>query len=150
MKFISVLFVVLVLYVSWNWSQHETEFDVSTHNQLQLELADFIQKYVRDNLPGVSNIIFHHVWTEPMTKGMVKASFEYSFDLPGNMGPASQSVLNGFALLAPSADRSGFILEHIEIANEKLEFKEGTTITPGDSSSIKNDEAEPETSTESL
>lgn len=130
MKFLSVIFLLIALTWSWRGYKNTSEVPVVVHHHLQTELRNFIAEYVEQNAPGATNILFHRFWTEPTQTSEVRATFEYSFDSKNNEGEGATTRLRGYAYLSPQGGVDQWSLDRIEVNNQVIDFKNGSTISP--------------------
>ncbi len=120
---------------SWNSTQKE-EPVVFTHRMIQNELAIFISDYIKQKVSGSQPVEFQSMWTELLPSKQIRAHFRYRFETAaGESGEAL--TMKGFALLRPEKqDDSGnaasvateWSLDHVEIENEVVDFKDGSRI----------------------
>lgn len=131
MKFVALFLLVGALAWSWSGYKREALVPVSTHYQLQEEMKNLIAEVIASNVQGAKNLEFKKFWTEPTQTDLVRAVFEYSFDSAVATDDAVRSSLRGVAFLKPSADKSSWTLEKVEIEEESAEFEKGVFVQPG-------------------
>lgn len=130
MKFLSVIFLLIILVWSWRGYKNTSEVSVAIHHHLQTELRNFITEYVMQNAPQATNVLFHRFWTEPTQTAEVRAIFEYSFDSKNDENENTTTRLRGFAYLSPQGGVDQWSLDRIEVNNQIIDFKNGSVISP--------------------
>lgn len=130
MKFIAVIGLILILVITWRGYKGTSDVSSLTHYNLQTELKSFITNYIQTHLKGVSNITFQKFFTEPTNTAEVRAVFEYSFDSDSGEGDTARTLLTGYAYLTPQGDQKNWSLDRIEIADQVIDFKNGTLLGP--------------------
>lgn len=145
MKFVSLIFVVGLLYWSWKLVHETRPLDQATHIELQEDVMKMISDYIQNNLPTSRGLKFERFWTEKITDQKVKASFVYSFeDLNPDLGEARVQI-EGFAILNKLASEESeeevqsWSFDELHIQNNQIDFKEALIIDP---SQPDNDEVE--------
>lgn len=139
MKFVSILFFVAALTLTWKIMDYEPAIAVETHTQIQTELEKVIRATIEKSRPKAQDIYFEKMWTENIAPTRVLAHFEYSFSEAAENGEVVQQTVKGQAFLdrQGSADpnEDAWALDEVTVNDATLEFTEGTVITPQQSPS---------------
>lgn len=143
MSYVSAILFFFIIWVSQFVTSFERNVSFEQHAQLQKELGEFIEGYVKQQLPGVTEFKMHSIYTKPPKKGKLRAYFNYSFK---DSSKETLTELDGFATLQKIKDQpqQEWSLDGIEISGEKVTFDEPLVITSGMGAQESNTPAEPD------
>lgn len=133
MKYLSLLFLVICMSWSWAISHSPAPVAETTHVGIQNDLKRLISEYIKENAPEAQGLRFEQFWTQTLNKNQVKAVFSYSFQQGEEGDPRTARIgIEGYALLNRGDDPSGeydvWSLDSLFVENNRIEFKEGTSI----------------------
>lgn len=146
MKILSLFFFTVLLVWSWNVSTRVPPVDFATHASIQSKLMEFIQNYIQQKKPNITDYKIQKIWTETVNETEVKATFRHSFSETAD-GVKTTSEIESQMILKRVDDvvnEQGESLENWQIVSSKttsdaIQFEDGLTITPGE---VKADQVE--------
>ncbi len=133
MKYLNL--IILFAFVYWSWGVAKTPASISeeTHLSLQQDLKTIISNYISENLPNSKNLKFERLWTERVNENQIKATFNYSFDDPGEDIAAARIIIDGYAVLnrkgQDNPEYEVWNFDELFILNNHIQFEEGEAIT---------------------
>lgn len=135
MKYVSLVFIIGLMWWSWSAVKSPSRLSEATHMGIQADLRRVITEYIEQNVPHVQNIQFEKFWTETIKKNKVKATFSYTFEeAQGAEGNAARIGIDGHAILNQIKDETGqfdlWSLDELYVFNNRIDFKEGVSINP--------------------
>ncbi len=138
-KFLGVLFLTAALIFTWQMIHSPTATGSETHVGIQSELRTMILNTVHSKKPDVQNLRITRLWTEAMGENKVKAVFSYAFDeLSEDKTQVQSQTVDGEAILHREASEDLAIdkwaLQSVKTTNDKIQFSEGSVITPNQKS----------------
>jgi hypothetical protein len=134
MKYLSLLFIVFLMWWSWGAIQSPTLLPEDTHIGIQEDLRRVISEYIQENMPTAQDLKFEKFWTETVKESQVKATFAYSFtDMSSETEEGTARVgVEGHAILNRSREENSeydiWSLDELYVLNNKVTFQEGVTI----------------------
>jgi hypothetical protein len=154
MKILSLFFFTVLLIWSWNVSTRTPAVDFATHASIQNKLIEFIQNYIQQKKPNITDYKIQKIWTETVNEKEVKATFRHSFSEVVD-GEKSTSEVESQMVLRRVEDvvnEQGESLENWQIVHSKttsdaIQFEDGLIITSGSyqqGSTIENQNSEPQ------
>jgi len=142
MKILSLFFFTILLVWSWNVATRTPPVDFATHASIQNKLMEFIQNYIQQKKPNITDYKIQKIWTETVNDKEVKATFRHSFSevIDGVKSVSeveSQMVLKR---VEDAVNEQGESVENWQIVKSKttsdaIQFEDGLIITSGDNKS---------------
>ena len=132
MRYVSLVFIVVLMWWSWQAIRAPSLLPEDTHVGIQEDLRRVISEYISENLEGAKDLRFEKFWTQALKENQIKAVFAYSFlDSSGDTESARVGV-QGFAILNRSDKQDSefdvWTLDELSIENNEVIFENGVTV----------------------
>ena len=131
MRYLSLLFVLFVMYVSWSFIKAPLDIPETTHIDIQDDIKLHITDTMQKLLPDVKDFKFDRFWTQNLDKNKVKAVFEFSFENAAELVNPARYGIKGHAILNFDEEKEAWNVEGPYFANDQIQFKDGMIIRPG-------------------
>jgi hypothetical protein len=133
MRYVSLVFLVILMWWSWSAIRTPSLLPEGTHVGIQEDLRRLISEYITENLEGAKDIRFEKFWTQTLKENQIKAVFAYSFlDNSGSLESGARVGVEGFAILNRSDKENSefdvWNLDELNVENNRVVFENGTTI----------------------
>jgi hypothetical protein len=139
MGYVSAIILFFFIWVTQLFTSIDKPVSLEQHVQLQDELSQFIETYVRENIPTVTEFKMYSLYTGSPSKNKIKAYFNYAFK-----NPAQDAIteLDGVATLQKIKDtpQQEWSLDGIDISGEVVTFTDPIVITPSTDSKKESSE----------
>lgn len=134
-KYIGLVFILLLMKLTWSMAEYTPATDAQTHAMIQNELKEIIAQSLLKLRPSASQLIFRTMWTEQLEDNKVKAHFSYSYNDKEENGEQISQVQEGFGILnrvpnPQDPESTSWSLDEVTISQEAIDFKTGIVITP--------------------
>lgn len=145
MRYVSLVFIVFVMWWSWSVIKSPALLPENTHIGIQEDLRRVITEYITENLAGIKDLRFERFWTQTLKENQIKATFAYSFDDPSTTdAPGARVGVDGYAILNRAKDENSefdvWNLDELYVLNNRVTFKEGITIRAAEDGSVSAEE----------
>lgn len=127
MKYLSLIFLVLFMSLSWQFTYNKKPLGDYIHIQLQDDLKKYFSSYIKKRVPAAKSIKVKKIWTQNTKDNKIKAYFEYSFEEPQN----ANTTLQGSALLKRTEPKGGkdlWKMEEVMFSKNNIVFEDGIEI----------------------
>jgi hypothetical protein len=146
MKFISALFFIALLILSWNLVHRPPALSFETHAGIQERLAGWLEENYKKQFPELQNFRILQIRTRTINADQVEAQIRTEYELPDETGTPSRHQNELRLKLERVVDQERSLLERwkvsaIKTLKEAIEFSDGMIVTPRDRS---RDEGESE------
>jgi hypothetical protein len=131
MRYISLLFILFLMGVSWAAMHSPSAVPETTHIDIQDDIKSMIRDTVAKAIPQVKDLKFDRFWTQSVTKDQVKAVFSFSFENAAEATDRARYGISGHALLTYDAATGRWNLKGPYFENNEITFKDGMIIRPG-------------------
>ena len=133
MKYISVLFFVLLMISTWSMAHNESTQSMMQHKNVEAGFEDFIRTSIQSRLPNVKDIVFRQLYTETVRPGEeLKAFFRYDVVAPTETGDVTAQTVEGSVTLKSTDDGENWVIQNEQVSSPALRFQEGIRISPKD------------------
>lgn len=134
MRYISLVFLVFLMWWTWSVIKAPSLLSEDTHIGLQDDLRRVITEYIQENLAGATDIKFEKFWTQTLKENQVKATFAYSFDDAASAADSATARIGveGYAILnrvkEQDSDFDVWSLDELNVLNNRVIFKDGVIV----------------------
>lgn len=131
MRYLSLIFIVVLMSVSWKVIQSSEAVPETTHIDIQDDFKVMIIETLQKSLPNVKDIKFDRFWTQNLATNKIKAGFQFSFDNNVENDSPARYGIEGHATLTYDPEKSVWNVDGPHFLNNEITFKDGMVITPG-------------------
>ena len=133
MKYISVLFFVLLMISTWSMAHNESTESMMQHKKVEASFEDFIRTSIKNRLPNVKDIVFRQLYTETIRPDEeLLAHFRYDVVSPTEAGDFTAQTVEGSVTLKSTDNGENWIIQNEQVSSPALRFQEGMRISPKD------------------
>ncbi|MGE3974099.1 MAG: hypothetical protein AB7F59_06185 [Bdellovibrionales bacterium] len=129
MRYLSLLILTAIIFISWKVTQLEAKVHVRVHHDIQMDLSKIIAAAVKAQLPNSSEVKFDKLFSETLDADHVRVSFSYNYK-DATQDDNTEMKITGDALVTRNTnDRTQWTLEKINVDQSAIEFKNGLVVT---------------------
>ncbi len=129
MKYISLILLILIIFATQYLVSSPGTVSLETHNNMQMEIRDIIQKALQDNIPTIQEFKLLNVLSEAIDDNNVKVNFIYSYKIADATQGNSKTENSGFVMLK-RIEKNQWSFETAQIEDQKIEFSDPIIISP--------------------
>lgn len=132
MKYLSLIVLLGLMIWTFNLSSSQNEVPVATHVNLANELKAVMTDYLKQNVAGIQNIQFHHLYTESKAnKNRLTAFVKYSYESPLSETQVTKEIREGKIELESKDNGQTWEPLEMDFKDLSVEFLEDLKIVPG-------------------
>jgi hypothetical protein len=131
MRYLSLLFFVALMGLTWSYIESTAAVPESTHIDIQDDIKLMISDTLVKSLPQVRDVRFDRFWTQNLGPNKVKATFLFSFENGAETEDPARYGIEGHAVLNFDAQNGVWNVEGPHFVNNAITFKDGIIIRPG-------------------
>ena len=136
MNTIGPALLLVLMAFSWEW-QNFSNLDWQDYNDVEHGLEDFIDGYIRENLPNASDIQFYDFRSESIDESKIRVFFEYKFNHPIEIDGTFEDTslrLKGSTTLEKKMDEESeyWQMGEVNISEESISYLKELIVTGSD------------------
>lgn len=130
MRYLSLLFVIVIMYWSWAFIKAPLEIPETTHINIQDDIRMMIEGTIFKQLPSATNFKFDRFWTKSISNNQIVATFSFSFENTAEKVDPARYGVEGDATLNYNAESRLWDVDNFRFINNEIIFKDGVIFRP--------------------